>query len=334
MSEFEPENKEHQIKKFYHNEPMALKQYLSRLPEGTPIAIEACGYESWLCDVFESHGLNVHLGHPLKTKAIAEAKIKTDKIDSRILAELLAYDLLPEAYLPKDSVRQQRALLRYRQSIARMRTQTKNRIHFLLDRLGIRSPEVSDLFGCKGILWLKQLSLKGHYQSILQGHLEILEFVSQKIHALDKLLFNLLKENPQAELLQSIPGVGRFTAFLLLAEIGPISRFQNEERLCSYSGLIPSVYQSGLKEYRGPITKQGNKFIRWALIEAAHTAIKKDPFLKDFYQRIKVKKGISKALVAVARKLLVSVFHVLTKNQTYRFRTNVSRRSSLHSCPA
>ena len=332
MTKLDTDSKELETNKFYHNSPEVLKEYLGQLPSGTGVAIEACGYEAWLCDLMESCGMNVHLGHPLKTKAIAEAKIKTDKIDSTILAQLLAADLLPEAYLPPEPIRQKRALLRYRQCLVQWQTQTKNRIHFLLDRLGIRPPELTDLFGVDGRRWLKELSLKGNYQRILEGNLEIIDFVQAKIKILTKEIEVQLAEDTRAELLESVPGIGKLSAFLLLAEMGPIDRFPSSEHLCSYAGLVPSIYQSGKKLYHGSITKQGNKFIRWIMVEAAQRSIRKDEFLRNFYIRLKTKKGHSVAIVAVARKLLVSIFYVLQKNQKYRFRSVTVRRSSVTPC--
>ncbi len=305
--------------KFYHNDKESIEKYLSSIPKESDLVMEACGYESWLCDLMDSYGHHVHLAHPLKTKAIADAKIKTDKIDARVLGQLFQANLLPESYYASDGLRQQRALLRYRQTIVGMQTQTKNRTHFLIDRLGIDVPAVSDLFGKQGRGWIRQLQLRGRYQQLLEGYMETLDFLKAEIAKVDRAIHAIIKEDKQAQLLQTIPGVGKLTAFLLLAEIGPIGRFSASQKLCSYAGLTPSIHQSGQIQYHGHITKQGNKYIRWALVEAAHRAIRKDPGLKQFFNHIRFKKGSSVALVAVARKLLVAIFHVLSKNETYRF---------------
>jgi len=319
MVEIDDQSRVKATKKFYHKDKAALQEYLSDLPEASDLALEACGYESWLGDLIESQGHRLHLAHPLKTKAIAEAKVKTDKIDAKVLAQLLQANLLPEAYHASDSIRQERALLRYRQVMVRMQTQTKNRIHFLVDQLGINSPEVTDLFGKRGLQWLKQLQLRGRYQRILEGHLETLEFLRQEVKRMDRLIDQIIKDNHQARLLQTIPGIGKLSAYLLISEIGPIRRFATSQKLCSYAGLTPSVHQSGQTQYHGHITKQGNKHIRWAMVEAAHRVIRKDPGLKRFFDHIRFKKGSSVATVAIARKLLVAVFHVLSKNETYRY---------------
>lgn len=323
MVEIDEQSKVKSTNKFYHNDKELLRDYLTQIPKQSDLVIEACGYESWLTDLIEEQKHCVHLAHPLKTKAIAEAKVKTDKIDAKVLAQLLQAHLLPEAYHAPDSIRQERALLRYRQTMLRIQTQTKNRIHFAIDRLGIEAPDVTDLFGKRGLQWLNHLQLRGTYQRILKGYLETFEFVKDELKEIDKIINKMIKSNKQAQLLQTIPGVGKLTAFLLLAEIGPIQRFATSQKLCAYSGLTPSVHQSGQTQYHGHITKQGNKYIRWSMVEAAHRVIRKDPGLKQFFDRIRFKKGSSVAIVAIARKLLVAVFHVLSKNETYRyFKTN------------
>jgi transposase len=156
-----------------------------------------------------------------------------------------------------------------------------------------------------------------------------LDALKKQLNECEKEIKKILKEDPQARLLQTIPGVGKISAFLLLAEIGPLERFPSPEKLCSYAGIVPSYHQSGQVEYRGPITKQGNKFIRWILVEAAHIAVRKDPALKEFYQRIRYKKGAHKATVAVARKLLTYVYHILKRQEPYRYQPRYPKKPGL-----
>jgi len=305
--------------KFYHNDPTRLDKFLASQPSGTRLVMEACGFDAWLADKIESHGIKVTLSHPGKTKAIAEAKIKTDKIDAKILAELFRANLIPEAYLPPYELREQRYLLRQRQNLVQHRTMVKNTIHSLLARIGIQTPELSDLFGAKGRAWLNQLELSSIYQQAIKTDLSLIDTLTQNIKEIEKTIKKLLKENESADLLMTIPGIGIIAAYLLLVEIGPIDRFPSDEKLCSYAGIVPKVYQSGKTRHTGSITKQGNKFIRWVLTEVAATAVRYDPHLKKFYDRIKFKKGNKKARVAAARKILTSVFHVLSKKEPYKF---------------
>jgi transposase len=306
-------------KKLYHDDRVALKRYFSSLPKGSEMAIEASGFESWLADFVQELGVKVHLGHPLKTRTIAEAKIKTDKVDAQILGQLLYADLLPHAYLAPPEVRRQRYFLRFRLCLNRYRSSLKNRIHSLLHFLGIRTPPVTDLFGDRGRQFLESLQLGPGYQEALHGYLELLDATEARINCLKKRLAAYVKENRDTQLLQSIPGIGILLAQLITAEIGGLTRFPSAEKLCSYAGLVPSLHQSGQTLRYGPCQKQGNKFLRWAMVEAAQTAVRKDPLLRDFYQRIKRKKGSQKAIVAVARKMLVIVYQILLKKELYHY---------------
>lgn len=301
-----------------HDDRERLVNYFKELPKESQLAIEACGYEAWLCDLAESCGIHVHLAHPLKTKAIAEAKIKTDKIDASTLAKLLSADLLPEAYLAPQEIRERRYLLRFRQYLVKQQTSIKNRMHSIIDRLGLQKPDITDLFSPTGIQWLAHLELTDTYSKALTEHLTMLAFTKEQIKKIEKQISSILKDDPLANILQTVPGIGKFSAFLLLAEIGPIERFNSPDKLCSYAGLVPSVHQSGKTEFYGSITKQGNKFIRWILVEASQRAIKQDPGLQSFHSRIEFKKGRNSATVAVARKLLTYIYQVLTKKEPYK----------------
>lgn len=306
-------------KKLYHDDRETLKAYFLGLPKGSRMAIEASGFEAWLADFVQDLGIQVHLSHPLKTRAIAEAKIKTDKVDAKILAQLLQADLLPKAHLASPDTRRMRYFLRFRLCLNRYRSSLKNRIHSLLHGLGIRPPAVTDLFGVSGRCFLDSLQLGEGYQESLLGYLNLLDATEARINCLKKRLAEYVKETPDAQLLQTVPGIGVLLSQVILAEIADIQRFASPENLCSYAGLTPSIHQSGQRLYHGPCPKDGNKFLRWAMIEAAHTAVRKDPRLKDFFERIKRKKGSQKALVAAARKMLVVVYWMLTKKEPYRF---------------
>lgn len=140
----------------------------------------------------------------------------------------------------------------------------------------------------------------------------------EQIQKVEQHIRRILKDDPLAELLDTVPGIGLFSAFLLLAEIGPIERFSSPDKLCAYAGLVPAIHQSGKVKYHGPITKQGNKFIRWILIEASQRTMKQDPGLAAFYRRLSFKKGKNSATVAVARKLLTYIYQVLKKRESYK----------------
>ncbi|MCL0041360.1 IS110 family transposase [Dehalococcoidia bacterium] len=262
----------------------------------------------------------VHLAHPLKVKAIAEAKIKTDKIDARVLAHLLRSDLLPEAHVAGPEIRQVRNVLRQRMFFVRLRTMVKNRISSLLDRY----PELTDgkpckdLFSEKGLRWLKKIEVKEVDRRILDEELELYQALKEHIGKSEHLVEELAKEDLRVKLLKSIPGIGKFFAVLIAYEVDDISRFANEKKFFSYMGIIPSTFSSGGKTFHGKLTKQGNKYLRWAMIEAIWPAIQKDADLRYYYERVRAGKGPNPAKVATARRLATIVYRVLSQNRPYK----------------
>lgn len=304
--------------KLYHDNKDDIKKFFSDFDENLSVTMEATGNWYWLYDILEELDINVKLAHPLKVRAIADARIKTDKIDAHTLALLDKADLVPRAYIAPVEIRQQRQYLRYRQSLVALRSAIKCKIHALLANLGITPPELSDLFGKKGIQYLKELCLPVHYKEGLSGYIELIEHFNNLIVDITRQIKKQLKADPQAELLMTVPGVGVTIAYLLLAEIGDIKRFSSQDKLCSYAGLVPSTYQTGQTCYHGRIIKQGNKYIRWAMTEAVQRAFIKDPALRAFYNKLSKTKGNAKAKVAVARKLLTAVYQILKKNEPYK----------------
>jgi len=176
----------------------------------------------------------------------------------------------------------------------------------------------SDLFGKSGMKWLAQVELPVQERRLLNGELELLSLLNDRIKGSDRWLSELAKDNKEVNLLRSVPGIGLFLAVLIWAEIDGIERFSDPKKLASYAGLVPSTYSSGGKTYHGRLTKQGNKWIRWAVIEAALPATRSDYWLRSHYEQIKIKKGANLAKVAVARRLLVIVFRILKEKRSFR----------------
>jgi transposase len=229
------------------------------LKEPMVVAMEATRGWYWLYDLLEEKGIEVKLSHPLKTKAIASARIKNDKIDSKVLAHLLRADLLPLSYVPQRNVRMQRELLRYRASLIRNQTGIKNKVHAILAKNNI-THDFSDLFGKQGKDFLSSLSASEMYRMALNGYLLILDELEQQIKAVNKRIRDSVRDDEKAKLLMTIPGVGYYSALLIRSEIGDINRFPSAKKLCSYAGVIPSTYaSSGNIVFHGHITKQGSK---------------------------------------------------------------------------
>jgi transposase len=284
----------------------------------------------WLEEILD----DVALAHPLKVRAIAEARIKTDKISADILCDLLRSNLLPEAYVPNKETRESKNTLRQRMFFVRVQTMVKNRVYTILDRhpeIVSQAPDVSDLFGASGMKWLRQAMLPGQDNKLLASELELLEVLKRKISESNGMVKELAKGDKRVKLLRSIPGLGPFFSVLVAKEIDDISRFRDEKKLCAYAGLVPSTYASGGKVFHGRITKTGNKWLRWAFIEAVQPAISCDADLFAYYQRLKIKKGANAAKVATARRLLTIVYRVLRQERLYERR---NRRAIRRLAPA
>jgi transposase len=283
--------------------------------------IEA-GYSHYtMMDLMESVGVRMKIAHPEQVKAIAKAKIKTDKRDSKILAHLLRSDLIPEVYCRDKENREAQRILRHRVTYVRMQTQVKNRIRALLakQREEVRQIVVleENLFKVSGNKVLGSLELPGRDQQMLESLLETLEHLKGKIKLSDALVREVLRSSEEARLISTLPGFKEFFPVLVSVEIADINRFDSPVKLHSYAGLVPSTYASGEKLYHGKLVRQGNKWLRWAAVEAVWPAVRSDFDIRLYYQRRKKRKGANSAKVATARRLLTIIYRVLKEKRAY-----------------
>jgi len=269
----------------------------------------------------------IKLANPRQTKAIASAKVKTDKVDAKTLAGLLRADLIPEIYVSNKEERQQKDFLRFRYTIVRMRTSLKNKIHAFMTRYGFEAP-FTDVFGVQGTNYIKNLEWPEPAKSIVFKYLELIEGFNREIKAIDKVLVQTIRETEEMRLLKTIPGIGTVTAYLIATEIGQIDRFFSYKKLVSYAGLVPGINASAGKVYFKR-SKERNKYLQWAFIEAAIPATRQSPILLSKYTRIKKKKDSNKAKMTVARKLAEAAYKVLTKKQPYQEGVTIRKISSL-----
>jgi transposase len=223
--------------------------------------------------------------------------------------------------------------MRQRSFWIRQRVQIRNRIHALIDgqseEIREEAKRFSDLFGKKGLQWLHQLELKSFPRKAVDSLLEMEAVLTEKIDESNKMVKELYQADEDCKRIDSIPGFGLFLSVLAKVEIGEISRFKSAPHLASYVGVIPSTYSSGGKTRHGRIVKQGNRYLRWCLVEAAIHCGKEDGDLKRFYLRLKRSKGTKIARVAVARKLCVFLYRVLTEKDCYRSYKQKNKRSRL-----
>jgi len=299
------------------NREEEILSHLNNFDKPSKAVIEATFAYGWLADLLTDNKIEVMLAHPQKVKAIASAQIKTDKVDSEILAKLLRADLIPQAYYCQKEEREVKELLRCRGSLVGLKTQIKNKIHSLLHKANVRGDEkFTDLFGKEGRRFLNSLSLGEKSTFALKEYLSILDVLDERIKETSDEIKEVFVKDEQAKFLARLPGLGYYTSLILSKEIGSIQRFKTAKNLVSYAGLAPTTFQSGEHTRHGRI-KQGNKYIRWVLIEAVPKTIKKDKVLKDFYLKILSKKGHNKAKIATARKMLAQIWYLLTYRKEF-----------------
>jgi len=299
--------------------PSAIKGYLKRFPAPLSLVLEPVSQWYFYADLIQKMGVEVHLANPLKVKAIASARIKTDQIDANVLCDLLRTNLLPEAYFCSPEIRSWKEMVRFRASLIHLRTQLKNKIHSILFKNGLRHP-FTDLFGVAGRKWLRQLRLEEPFRFNLERYLTLIDAFDKLIKEADERIEETIDGHPQARLLTSIPGISYVSALTIIGEIGDINRFPCPKKLQGYAGLVPSTYASGEKKVYGRITKQGSRWLRWTMIEVAQRQVlcRKIPGFYWYYQRVRERKGSGAAATATARKILAVIWRILKDNRPFQ----------------
>ena len=281
------------------------------------VALEATTNCWAVADVLRPHVAHVLVSNPMATKAIAQAKVKTDKVDAHVLAQLLRCDFLPEVWQPDEATRRLRELTGRRSALVSQRTMMRNRIHSVLAMRLIEAP--ARLFNAEGLDWLARVELDPQARTLVDSDLRQLEFLQKEIDALDAELARRGHASGAVKLLMTLPGVDVATAEAMLAAWGDVRRFADGDHAASYLGLVPSTKQSASQCYHGPITKRGNSHARWMLIEAAQHLDKHPGPLGCFFRRLMKKKTRNVAVVAGARKLAWIGWRMLVSGEPYRY---------------
>jgi transposase len=293
--------------------------------EAAPGAFEAVlesGRSSYvMADLLRELGGEVKMANPYELKAIAHAQIKTDSRDSRLLARMLRTGMIPEVYQREPGNREAQRVMRQRAFWTQVQVKVKNKVRVLLAqqrevvRLGVEALKES-LFGPKGLEYLSQVELRDKDRQLLQEL--VAGFRELEVHRKksDGMVEALQQELAAARLIDTVPGFGKTLSVMVAVEIGDVRRFSRVEKLLSYAGLIPSTHGSGDKTYHGHL-KQGNNWLRWALIEAVYPATKCDPGLYIYYHRLAARKGANIAKAATARKLLTIIYRMLKEERRY-----------------
>jgi len=301
----------------------ALRTLARRIDEvhGEPVCavIESMTGARLVHDTLESEGWDVEIADAQRVKGLAPLALKTDKTDSLVLATLSQRDLVPAIWLPDPRVREERELARFRMHLVKHKSALKCRIHSTLINFGRPCP-VTDLFGAEGRRLLAKLDVPEPWRSNVGASIELIDHLEDQIDQINRRLRAEHADHPYIPLLMSVPGIRWVLAFTIAAEIGEIGRFASPEKLTGYTGLCPRVSQSGERDRRGPLSKHGPTYLRWALLEATMHALR-HPAYSARYQRTKRRlgkqRGAKVAQVDIARRLAHAIWHMLTRNQEF-----------------
>ena len=281
------------------------------------VVLEATTNAWHVHDLLAPKVAKVIVAHPYHVKLIAAAAVKTDKRDALALAKLLAAHMIPPVWVPPQHVRDLRAIIAHRSRLVSQRTAAKNRMHSTLHRHNL-TPIQGDPFAPNNQAWWNKLNLPASEKLRLKQDMSIINYLAPLITETEDELKRLSTSPHWAPLLPfllQITGVGLVSAMTILSAIGDIQRFPSAKKLVGYAGLGGRIHSSGGKHRTGSITKQGRVELRVSTVEIAWTAVKFNPHWKEEFDRLKDRIGDKKAIVAIARKILVSIWHILTKRQ-------------------
>jgi transposase len=300
--------------------PEDLEVFGQSLGPEDQVVLEATGGALAIARILERYAGRVVMANPMAVRAIATAKAKTDRLDARTLAKLLAAGFLPAVWLGDERTRLLRRLVSRHAQLIRQRTRAKNQIHAVLQRTLKGRPPASDLFGKRGRAWLGDQELPADERETVQASLRHVEFLDGELRLVDRTIAEQVLPWPEVRRIMTIPGIGPTAAAGVMAAIGDIRRFPTPRHLVAYLGLDARVRQSGSAPARhGGISKRGSSEARHLLVEAAWAAVRTPGPLRAFGERIRARRGANIATVAVARKLAILCWHLLTREEDYAF---------------
>jgi transposase len=281
--------------------------------------IESMSGARFVHDQLELAGWDVRIADAARARGLAPLACKTDRIDCWVLAELARRNLVPEIWLPDPQVRAERERARFRLHLVKHRSALKNRVHAILFQHGLPNPH-RDLFGAGGRCLLARPRLPEPWASTVTASLTLIDELDDQISACERELRRLGADHRYIPLLTTIPGIAWVLGYTIAAEIGDIARFPSPRKLVGYTGLTPSVEQSGERDRRGPLRKNGPNYLRWALIEAAHTA-GRDPRYRPIVERMRARHGRTRgskiAAIEIGRRLTEAIWHMLTDDRPF-----------------
>jgi transposase len=296
----------------------AISSFASKLGEDDELVLEAT-FHSWaIWALLLPHAKRVVVANPMQVKAIAHARIKTDKIDAHILAQLLRVGFIPEVEMPSAETWELRQLVTHRRFLGKQRVALRNRLRGLINAKLYHCP-YEQLLGAAGRQWFSQQTFTPAERIIRDSTLRLHDELEEELATLDEELKQRASDRLEPKLLMTVPGINVTVAIGMMSAIGDVSRFDSPGKLASYFGLVPRVSQSADTCYHGHITKAGRSYARWLAVEAAHSVAMSSSPLTATYHRVRRKKGHNVAVTALARKLVVLAWHILKNKEPYRY---------------
>ncbi|HYW84251.1 MAG TPA: IS110 family transposase [Spirochaetia bacterium] len=264
-----------------------------------------------ISDVLKEKGYDVKVAHPLMVKAIAYAKVKTDKVDARTLADLLRADMIPESYVPDEKTREVRDLVRRRHHLVETRTAFKSKVQAEVAKRWVKHE--GDVFTKEGRDFLRSLHIDA-----VDDYLDAIEFLDGKIGELDRKVKEVAQQDRYAKLLVTVPGISYYSGLLISSEIADVSRFSDHEHLCSYAGLVPGLRQSAERSHPTP-SKTRSAMLNWIMVQCTRVHVRScDSSITRFYTELAMRRGEKVAIVAAARKLMRATYIMLKEEKTFR----------------
>ena len=303
----ETDGEQHQV--MLNHERDDVRAFYSQFPASAIIGVETSGYSLWFHGILEQLGHQLRVGDALAIRQFARRRQKNDRRDAELLLDLLRHDEFPAIHIPSPASREVLALLRYRHRLVRIRTMLRNGLQAVA--LSHRLRLGPKLFTVRGQQQFAALPLTGAFAVQRHHSLQLLASLAEQILAVEAELEQRAQKDARVLRLRTHPGVGPLTSLAVVHALEPVARFDRARRVAAYCGLDPKERSSGESQRFGHITKQGNRLLRFLLIEAAHQAIRGDADLRRFYFRLEARKNSSVAFVAVARKLVLRLFRML-----------------------
>jgi transposase len=297
------------------NELKILEAYVAGIPKPFSIAVESTYNWYFFMDVVERYAATSYLANSYELKAFAKRHKKTDKIDARLIADVLRKGYLPEVFIPDRKTRQMKELLSCRMNLVKDRTRAIVRLKALLDKLGI--PSTGDFTTLKRLTTIPVDSMPVQYALCATRAIESIQFFDSKVYELDKDIRCFASQDPDIMNLITTPALDYFSAALIKSEIVDINRFASFARLCAYAGLAPRVAQSANKSFHGPLNNNRRKKLQWILIEVVYHFIRQQPDKQAKYDAIAARKGTNTAKIVLARDLLKVVYHILKEPRPF-----------------